>query len=134
VRNGLLIDKQIGQRIKTLRKHLGLSQIELAERIGISFQQVQKYEKGSTRISVKRIQQLSEALHVDMKDLIGDVAISVSDIQPVYGSGKVRFEGIYPLNKEEKSLLKLFRKIKNKKIREGILKQLRGIVEVERKK
>lgn len=130
-----MIDKQIGQRIKTVRKHLGLSQIELAERVGISFQQIQKYEKGSTRISVKRIQQLSEALHVDMKDLIGDVeAISVSDIQPEYGSGKVHFKGLYPLNKEEKSLLKLFRRIKNKKIREGVLKQLRGIVEVERNK
>ena len=130
-----MIDKKIGQRIKALRNHWGLSQIELAERIGISFQQIQKYEKGSTRISVMRLQQLSEALHVDIYDLIGEVkTINVSDFKSGYGSGKIRSETLHPLNKEEKTLLKLFRKIKNKKIREGILKQLRGIIEVESKK
>ena len=60
------IDKNIGKKIKRIRKALGLSQIALAERIGISFQQIQKYEKGASKISVVRLQQISEALHINI--------------------------------------------------------------------
>lgn len=130
-----MINKQIGQRIKALRIHMGLSQMDLAERVGISFQQIQKYEKGTTRISVIRLQQLSRALQADIKELLDGEPVSVSDISPEYGiTGKSRPAGLLPLNKEEKTLLKLFRGINNKKIKEGILKQLRGILEVESKK
>jgi len=58
------LDELIGLKIKVIRKGSGMSQIELAEKLGLSFQQVQKYEKGVTRISVFRLQQISEALGV----------------------------------------------------------------------
>ena len=131
-----MIDKQIGLKIKDIRKGLGFSQMELAERIGLSFQQVQKYEKGATRISVMRLQQISEALDVSITDFIGEgpKGSKVSDYKPGYGNAVSHREVFQILNKEEKTLLRLFRRVKNKKIREGILRQLRGVVELEGQK
>ena len=131
-----LIDKKIGQKIRQMRKGWGLSQSELAERIGISFQQVQKYEKGSTRISVMRLLQISEALGVRITAFFeeGEGIPKVSDFASKYASGAPPPETIQPLNKEEITLLKLFRKTRNRKVRQGILKQLRGVIEVQSEK
>ena len=131
-----MVDKKIGKKIRQLRKGWGLSQSELAEKIGISFQQVQKYENGSTRISVMRLQQISEALGVDITSFFeqGGRIPKLSDFALEYTSGGKLRETFLPLNKEEVTLIKLFRKTKNRKIREGILKQLRGVIELENRK
>ena len=131
-----MIDKKIGLKIKQIRKIWGLSQSELAERVGISFQQIQKYEKGSTRISVMRLQQISEALDVNISEFFeeGERIPKVSDIALRYAPGVDPLETFLPLNKEEITLLKLFRKTRNRKVREGILKQLRGVIELENQK
>ncbi len=131
-----MLDKKIGVRIRQIRKSGGLSQIELAERIGISFQQIQKYEKGSTRISVMRLQQLSEALGVHITAFFeeGKGHLRVTDRASQYSPEGGAFETFYPHDKEEMTLLKLFRKTKNRKVREGIIKQLRGVVELEDQK
>jgi transcriptional regulator with XRE-family HTH domain len=128
-----LINKKIGQKIKQIRKIWGLSQIELAEKVGISFQQIQKYEKGSTRISVVRLQQIAEVLGVDVSDFLEErkKTSHVSDYTLRYVTRGDPLETIQALNKEEMTLLKLFRKTRNKKVREGIIKQLRGIIELE---
>ena len=57
-------DPRIGMRIRTLRIERGLSQAELGELLGVSFQQVQKYEKGVNRVSAGRIHRVAEALGV----------------------------------------------------------------------
>jgi transcriptional regulator with XRE-family HTH domain len=57
-------DPRIGMRIRTLRLERGLSQAELGEMLGISFQQIQKYEKGVNRVSAGRLHRVAEALHV----------------------------------------------------------------------
>ena len=131
-----MIDKKIGLRIKEIRKGWGLSQIELAERIGISFQQIQKYEKGATRISVARLQQISEALGVNITVFFeeGERPLKVSDLALKYAPDVDSLDPVQPLNKEEITLLKLFRKTKNKKIREGVIMQLRGVIELENRK
>ena len=131
-----MINKKIGKKIRQLRKGWGLSQSELAEKIGVSFQQVQKYEKGSTRVSVERLQQISEVLGVDITSFFeqGESLPKVSDFSIEYTSGKELRKTFLLLNKEEITLIKLFRKTKNRKIREGIIKQLRGVIELESRK
>ncbi len=57
-------DKDIGRRIRLLRLQRGLSQTELGEMLGVSFQQVQKYEKGSNRVSAARLRQIADELKV----------------------------------------------------------------------
>jgi transcriptional regulator with XRE-family HTH domain len=57
-------DAEIGRLVRAQRKQLGLTQTDLAERIGVTFQQVQKYENGTNRISIGRLTRIAEALHV----------------------------------------------------------------------
>jgi transcriptional regulator with XRE-family HTH domain len=59
-----LIDVEVGQRIRIQRLAAGLSQSELAERIGVTFQQVQKYEKGMNRVGAGRLTQIARVLNV----------------------------------------------------------------------
>ena len=57
-------DKHVGQRVRMRRLMLGMSQTTLGDALGLTFQQVQKYEKGSNRISASRLQRSSEILQV----------------------------------------------------------------------
>jgi len=58
------LDLQIGRRIRERRWLLGLSQEKLARRVGLKFQQIQKYETGGAKVSAGRLSLLSEALDV----------------------------------------------------------------------
>jgi transcriptional regulator with XRE-family HTH domain len=58
------IDKHVGSRVRMRRIMLGMSQTKLADAIALTFQQVQKYEKGTNRISASRLQQMSNFLQV----------------------------------------------------------------------
>jgi len=66
------IDRQVGELIRDRRKELGLSQTALAEALGVTFQQVQKYENGSNRISASRLVAISEALSLPVAVLLGE--------------------------------------------------------------
>lgn len=67
------IDKAVGARIRTYRKALGLSQTELADSIGVRFQQVQKYESGANRVAASRLWQIAETLGVSVVSLFQDL-------------------------------------------------------------
>lgn len=58
------VDIEVGQRIKIQRLAAGLSQTELGESIGVTFQQVQKYERGANRIGAGRLSQIARVLNV----------------------------------------------------------------------
>jgi transcriptional regulator with XRE-family HTH domain len=58
------IDNNIGLRIRLRRMQLKISQPDLAKKLGISFQQVQKYEKGTNRVAAARLQRIAEVLEV----------------------------------------------------------------------
>ena len=58
------IDVHVGSRIRLRRALLGISQEKLAEAVGLTFQQVQKYEKGANRVSSSRLVDLANALHI----------------------------------------------------------------------
>jgi transcriptional regulator with XRE-family HTH domain len=56
------IDKHVGSRVRMKRKLLGMSQEKLGEALGLTFQQVQKYEKGANRIGASRLQEIGKIL------------------------------------------------------------------------
>jgi transcriptional regulator with XRE-family HTH domain len=58
------IDKHVGSRVRMRRMMLGMSQTVLADELGLSFQQVQKYEKGTNRMGSSRLQQIANFLQV----------------------------------------------------------------------
>lgn len=58
------VDIEVGRRIRTRRQALGMSQEKLGEALGITFQQIQKYEKGANRVGASRLAQIADALDV----------------------------------------------------------------------
>lgn len=58
------VDKHVGSRVRMRRMMLGMSQEKLGDALGLTFQQVQKYEKGTNRIGASRLQQISHILQV----------------------------------------------------------------------
>lgn len=60
------IDKHIGSRVRMRRLMLGMSQTDLGDQLGLTFQQVQKYEKATNRISASRLNEMGHALHVSV--------------------------------------------------------------------
>src|SRR5436190_20683985 len=63
------VDKYVGSRVRMRRIMLGMSQEKLGLALGLTFQQVQKYEKGTNRVGASRIQQISEILEVPVSFL-----------------------------------------------------------------
>jgi transcriptional regulator with XRE-family HTH domain len=68
-RSPLPIDVLVGQNIRICRLQKGLSQGELGRRIGVTFQQVQKYEKGANRVGASRLTQIADVLGVPIPTL-----------------------------------------------------------------
>ncbi|MBM4351125.1 MAG: helix-turn-helix domain-containing protein [Deltaproteobacteria bacterium] len=129
--------KEIGDEIRRIRKTLGMSQMKLAEGVGVSFQQIQKYEKGVNKISIEMIQRIARALGISVNTFFEkEKTLIVSEPPGKYYSKRKSLTGetSLPLNLEETALLQLFRKVENKEIREGLIKQLRGIIELESRK
>ena len=65
------VDVEVGQRIRMLRNAAGISQTALAEELGVTFQQVQKYEKGVNRVGAGRLTKIADVLNVDVSKLLG---------------------------------------------------------------
>ena len=120
-------NKQIGIEIKRIREARGMSQMELAEEVGVSFQQIQKYEKGVNKISVERIQQIAKAFGTSVNTFFEKERVPMVSEPPGEYSPKGTWTDV---TQEEAKLLKLFRKIDNKKIKEGLVHQLRGLAEL----
>ena len=66
------VDIHVGSRVRLRRTMLGMSQEKLGESLGITFQQIQKYEKGSNRIGASRLQRMSEVLNVPVSFFFED--------------------------------------------------------------
>jgi transcriptional regulator with XRE-family HTH domain len=79
------LDVAIGAAIRLRRRHLKISQEGLADRCGVTFQQVQKYENGVNRVSFSRLVQIAHALGLRLADLVGDIdrasGISGEDVE-----------------------------------------------------
>jgi transcriptional regulator with XRE-family HTH domain len=75
-------DVILGQKIRDTRIARGLTQTDLGAMIGLTFQQVQKYEKGVNRVAVGRLLEISKALEVDMSSAISlDQAPAFSEVR-----------------------------------------------------
>lgn len=64
------IDIEIGARFRAARNRLGLSQTQVAERLGISFQQIQKYERGDNRLALSTVARIRDVLNIEPMDLL----------------------------------------------------------------
>ena len=76
------VDSYVGTRVRLRRTLLGLSQTELGDVLGVTFQQIQKYENGSNRIGASRLYAVSEALEVPVSYFFEDIPEGLEKLPP----------------------------------------------------
>lgn len=67
------IDAQIGRRLRLFREMKGITQVNLAAKVGLTFQQIQKYEHAQNRISCSKLVEISDALGVGLADFFEEI-------------------------------------------------------------
>jgi transcriptional regulator with XRE-family HTH domain len=77
-RNPTVVDQHVGARVRAARLEAGKSQTEVAESLGLTFQQVQKYEKGTNRISAGKLHELSRLFDTPVQFFFDGMAGAVS--------------------------------------------------------
>jgi transcriptional regulator with XRE-family HTH domain len=121
------LDVAVGWRVRSLRERSGMSQAALARRLGVSFQQLQKYESGKNRISAGRLKMVAELL-----DLPVDSFFHIEE------PGTETGNGAYPSSKEFREsvegleLMRAFRRIPSPETRERVLALVKTLAEEER--
>lgn len=123
------VDRRIGQRVRTRRLELGMSQERLAELLGVTFQQVQKYEKGVNRIAASRLYDIAGSLSVPVGHFYEGLPASAD-----FGVAEKPGEAfIYDTisTPEGLQLVTLFSQIKTARLRRRVIDLVRTLVEEE---
>lgn len=96
-------DKIIGQNLQIWRKRRGLSQEALGDKIGVTFQQIQKYERGTNRLAASRLVPLAEILEITPLTLLGAPEKSATKLS---NAEYALFSDICALNKKQKRIVR----------------------------
>ena len=81
------VDRHVGRRVQEKRLDLGLTQTALAKAVGVSFQQVQKYEKGTNRVSASKLFEMADFMKVGIPfffDGYGGASVGVAEEAPAF--------------------------------------------------
>jgi transcriptional regulator with XRE-family HTH domain len=116
-------DTHVGNKLKLLRQTRGLSQTQVGDALGITFQQVQKYERGANRISASKLHKLAEVLQVAPEYFFEgleqeDNLIGLS--APDYGT-------VLAGNSEALALMNAFNRISNRNLRRHIISMVKEL-------
>ncbi len=118
------VDVHVGARLRQRRMLLGMSQTTLGDAIGLTFQQAQKYERGTNRISASRLFALSRVLDVPIEYFFDDMPIAVAANSPAQSGGKAKKPPSYkpdPMAKRETlELVRAYYKITDPEIRKRV--------------
>ncbi len=120
------VDVHVGKTIRIQRLLRKVSQTELGDRVGVTFQQIQKYEKGSNRVSASMLVEIAGALSVDVRTFFDDltaVAANANDNPAPSEEFVISREGV--------QLNAAFFSIKNEQLRKKILKLVQAIASTE---
>jgi transcriptional regulator with XRE-family HTH domain len=120
-------DAYVGSRLRLRRKMLGLSQEKLGEKLGITFQQIQKYEKGTNRVGASRLQAISAALDVPVSYFFPDTGRDgrTAGMQEEGTTFMMDFMS----TSEGLELSRAFVKIRSAKLRRKVLELVRAMAE-----
>ena len=125
-----LRDAEVGRRVRSRRLECRLSQTELAERIGVTFQQVQKYEKGVNRIGAGRLQRISEALEVPISFFFGTGSGGGSTREAQVGNGAESVFGFLQTSGSVR-IVKAFHKIKSRKAKQLLVEMAEELADAQ---
>lgn len=126
------MDIHVGSRVRLRRMLLGMSQEKLGDQLGLTFQQVQKYEKGINRIGASRLYDLSKTLGVPIAYFYEEApipALGMAEDQEEYGEKKPGDDGVYEFlsTREGLELNKAFVKISDPRVRRTIVDLVRNL-------
>ncbi len=131
------IDLQIGSKVRERRLIMGLSQDALAKCIGLTFQQVQKYERGVNRISVSRLLDICDALNAPVKYFLEGLKFKPEKIAKQGFSDNKQDKILYDedplLKKDVIALVRAYSQIKTPALKKQLLEMAKAMSESERK-
>jgi len=110
------IDIHVGQRVRARRKMLSLSQTQLGKELGVTFQQVQKYERGTNRIGSSRLFRMSTALDVPVAYFFEGAETKLPGYNDALGNVKDNYK-----RRETKELVEAYYGIADPRIRKKVL-------------
>lgn len=128
------IDQQLGQQLRVRRNMLGMSQEKLADLLGLTFQQIQKYERGKNRISASRLLELSRILDVPIDYFFqGNEIQEFVQSQSTYGFSEQEQENIISddklTKKETLDLIRIYYSIEDPKLRKNLFTFMKTMAE-----
>ena len=115
------IDKHVGSRVRMRRMMLGMSQEKLGDALGLTFQQVQKYEKGTNRIGASRLQQISLILQVPVAFFFEGAPAPPGGAGGFAEASSPEYVQSTLSTSDGLALIKAFSQIKNAKLRRRIV-------------
>lgn len=118
------IDQQVGRQIRSRRRHLRVSQTELGQALGLSFQQVQKYERGANRISASKLLETARFLQVPIAYFFEGLEISNDEVAP-HPTDLARFLDL----PDRGDLARDFSRIKSPLVRRRLVELVKALVE-----
>jgi transcriptional regulator with XRE-family HTH domain len=125
------IDKHVGSRVRMRRMMLGMSQEKLGDALGLTFQQVQKYEKGTNRIGASRLQQISQILQVPVAFFFEGAPVLNAPVEGMREAPSPAYVSDFLATSDGLSLTKAFMRIKNPKLRRRIVDLVEQIAGVD---
>jgi transcriptional regulator with XRE-family HTH domain len=115
------VDRFIGARVRMRRILVGMSQEKLGDALGITFQQIQKYEKGTNRISVSRLHQIAGILGVPVSTFYDGAPVAGETGSGMRERGAARYETDFLSSPEGVQLMRAFLRIKNTRVRRKLI-------------
>ncbi len=115
------IDKHVGSRVRMRRMMLNMSQEKLGDALGLTFQQVQKYEKGTNRIGASRLQQIAHILQVPVSFFFEGAPHIPGQPSGMNEAPSPAYVSDFLATSDGLSLTKAFMRIKNSKLRRRIV-------------
>jgi transcriptional regulator with XRE-family HTH domain len=121
------IDTHVGSRVRLRRMMLGMSQERLGEQLGITFQQIQKYEKGTNRIGASRLQHIASVLQVPVAFFFEDAPGAVPPRNGFVESPSTGYIAEFLSSSEGLQLNRAFARISEAKIRRRVVELVRAL-------
>jgi len=122
------IDAQVGNRVRLRRMLVGMSQEKLGETLGLTFQQVQKYEKGVNRIGAGRLYRIAQILEVPINYFYEDVA-EKAESSPAQGDRTAAPVMEFLARGEGLQLALAFMRIKESKVRKRVIDLIKSLAD-----
>jgi transcriptional regulator with XRE-family HTH domain len=127
------MDIHVGSRVRLRRMVIGMSQEKLGEKMGLTFQQIQKYEKGTNRIGASRLYQLSQIMDVPVQFFFEDAPLHVANRHAaVAGFHESKTEAFlldFLNSRDGLELNRAFVKITDPKVRKRVVELVRALSE-----